>query len=255
MSRAAKTLTTLVTTAALALTVAASPAEAGTRHRTGSFDIAGLWPLNEGSGQVAHDWSFSGNRGQLGSTPEADAQDPAWVSLPRVGWFRRSALRFSGAQRVRVADAPSLEPDGVTVAARIRSTGPGAFRYVASKGALSCETASYGLYTGAAGGLRFYVSDGAAYTLSADAGTDIWDGAWHTVVGAFNGSSVRLFVDGAEVGDPVAAPLEIGYDLPDTQDFFLGDYAGPCGTPLGFVGDIDGAALLGHYDLGINLTS
>lgn len=248
MSRVRRTMTSLValvTASTLGVVLAAPPASA-------TSDLAGLWLLNEGSGQVAHDLSSSGNRGHLGSSPLADAQDPSWISLPSV-FLRRAALRFSGSQRVRVADAPSLEPDGVTVLARVRGTAGGAFRYIASKGALSCETASYGLYTGAAGGLQFYVSDGSTYTVSGDAGATVWDGRWHTVVGAFDGASVRLWVDGAEVGAAVPAPLSIGYGLPDSQDFFLGDYAGPCGSPLGFVGDIDAAALIGHYDAGATL--
>ena len=102
-----------------------------------------------------------------------------------------------------MADAPSLEPDGVTVLARVRSTGPGAFRYVMSKGAFQCENASYGLYTGESGGLVFYVSDGTPLHLSADAGAGIWDGNWHTVRGAFDGQELRLYVDGAQVGTPV----------------------------------------------------
>ncbi|WP_310526781.1 LamG domain-containing protein [Nocardioides sp.] len=251
MRRTTQALTTLITTAALALMVSAVPADAGTARRLGSFDVAGLWPLNEGTGQRAYDWSGSGNTGQLGSTAQTDPQDPAWVALPRVGWLRRSALRFDGSQYVRVANAPSLEPDGLTLAARVRSDGPGAFKYVASKGALSCETASYGLYTGSNGGLQFYVSDGTNFTLSSNAGTAIWDGAWHTAVGVFNGRHVRLFVDGTEVGASVPATLAIGYGLPDGQDFLLGDYAGPCGSPLGFIGDIDGAALIGHSDPGL----
>lgn len=248
MSRVRRTLTSLVTLATastLGVVLVAPPASA-------TSDLAGLWLLNEGSGQVARDLSLSGNPGQLGSSPLADAQDPSWISLPSV-FLRRAALRFSGSQRVRVADAPSLEPDGVTVLARVRGTAGGAFRYIASKGALSCETASYGLYTGASGGLQFYVSDGRSYTLSADGGATVWDGRWHTVVGAFDGSAVRLWVDGAEVGAAVPASLTIGYGLPDSQDFFLGDYAGPCGSPLGFVGDIDAAAVIGHYDSGATL--
>lgn len=217
-----------------------------------SYDLAGWWPMNEGSGQVARDWSGSGNRGVLGSTDAADGNDPAWVDVGSR-WLRRSALRFDGDDRVRMAQAPSLEPDGVTVLARVRSDVAGSYRYVLSKGAISCEAASYGLYTGANGGLVFYVSDGTRYTLSADAGPGLWDGAWHTVRGTFDGSSVRLFVDGAEVGDATPAPVTIGYGLPDGQDLLLGDYAGPCGSPLGFVGDVDAAALVGHYDLGADL--
>jgi hypothetical protein len=243
MVRVRRILTSLValaTATTLGIALTAPPAAA-------ADDLAGLWLLNEGSGQVARDLSFSGNRGQLGSTPYADAQDPSWVSLPSL-FLRRAALRFSGAQRVRVANAPSLEPDGITLVARVRSTGAGSFRYIASKGALSCQTASYGLYTGESGGLRFYVSDGSSYTLSEDAGAGLWDGRWHLVVGAYDGAAVRLWVDGERVGSPVPASVTIGYGLPDSQDFFLGDYAGGCSSPFGFVGDIDAAALIGHYD-------
>lgn len=244
MSRVRRILTTavaLTTTAVLGVALAAPPASA----RAG--DLAGLWFLDEGSGQVAYDLSFSGNRGQLGSTPGVDAADPTWVSLPRLLFLKRSALRFSGSQRVTVPNAPSLEPDGVTLALRVRGTAGGSFRYLASKGSLACETASYGLYTGASGGLVFYVSDGTSFTLSSDAGPAIWDGDWHTVVGAYDGTSVRLWVDGRQVGTAVPSTTSIRYGLPDSQDLLLGDYAGSCGSPLGFIGDIDAAAVIGDY--------
>lgn len=245
MSRARRTLTSavaLATAALLATVVAAPPASA----RAGG--IGGLWLLDEGSGQVANDLSFNGNRGQLGSTAGADAADPTWVALPRLLFLKRAALRFDGAQSVRMADAPSLEPDGVTVLARVRSTGAGSFRYLMSKGAFQCENASYGLYTGADGGLVFYVSDGSRVHLSADAGSGTWDGYWHTVMGAFDGETVRLWVDGRLVGTPTPAPVSVYYGMPTGDDFYIGDYSGPCASPLGFVGDIDAAAVLGRYD-------
>lgn len=244
MSRARRALTTFVavtTTAVLAVALAAPPASA----RAGG--LGGLWLMDEGSGQSTFDFSFNGNRGQLGSTPGVDAQDPTWVSLPRLLFLKQSALRFDGTQRVTVADAPSLEPDGVTVVMRVRGTAGGGFRYLASKGSLACDTASYGLYTGADGGLRFYVSDGTSYTLSSDAGPGVWDGAWHVVAGAYDGTTVRLWVDGRLVGSAVPSSIRIRYDLPDSQDLLFGDYAGSCGNTLGFVGDVDAAAVLGRY--------
>ena len=77
--------------------LAAPPASA----RTGG--VGGLWLLDEGSGQVANDLSFNGNRGMLGTTAGVDADDPTWVSLPRLLFLKRAALRFSGAQSVRMA--------------------------------------------------------------------------------------------------------------------------------------------------------
>ncbi|WP_374455811.1 LamG-like jellyroll fold domain-containing protein [Nocardioides sp.] len=250
MSRVRRTLTSavaLATAALLGTVLAAPPASA----RAGG--VGGLWLFDEGSGQVAYDLSFNGNRGQLGTTAGADAADPTWVQLPRLLFLKRAALRFNGAQSVRMADAPSLEPDGVTVLARVRSTGPGAFRYVMSKGAFQCENASYGLFTGGDGGLVFYVSDGTTVFRSADAGAAIWDGSWHTVMGAFDGQSIRLWVDGRQVGAAAPAAANVYYGMPNGDDFYVGDYGGPCASPLGFIGDIDAAAVLGTYDRAASL--
>jgi hypothetical protein len=114
---------------------------------------------------------------------------------------------------------------------------------VVSKGALQCEAASYGLYTGANGGLSFYISNGMSFTLSPDAGADVWDGRWHVVSGSFDGTTVRLHVDGEEVGSGSPSTVTTTYGLPEDR-FFIGDYRGFCGTPLGFVGDIDAVAVL-----------
>lgn len=221
---------------ALATVVALTAAPAG------AISVGGLWLFDEGSGQVVKDRSGNANTGTLGSTPAADANDPVWIP---GAWRKTSALRFGGDDFVAVADSPSLESARITVGAVVRATGsPGAYRYVASKGALACEVASYGLYTGVGGGLVFYVSDGTRYTTSPDAGQVLWDGRWHLVYGTFDGAMVRLFVDGAQVGAGSASTVTIRYGMPDTDTFFVGGYGGPCPTPLGFVGDVDAAGVL-----------
>ncbi len=218
----------------------AAPAPAAT------YDLAGLWLFNEGAGQTAQDLSLRGNTGQLGSTAGVDANDPTWVALPKLLFLKRSALHFDGDDFVAVRNAPALEPDGVTVAARVRApSSPGTPRYVVAKGVLACETASYGLYTGADGTMQFYVSDGSSYVLS-PAATGLWDGAWHTVVGSYDGSSVSLWVDGTRVGS-TASSVRIGYGLPQSDGLFFGNYGGQCAQPFGFTGDIDALAVVGSY--------
>lgn len=205
--------------------------------------ITGLWALDEGSGQAARDISGYGNHGTLGSSARADAADPSWIALPGSRYFRRSALRFGGDDYVTVADSTTLEPANVSIGAVVRATSPGAFRYVVSKGAIQCRTASYGLYTGRDGGLVFYVSNGVEYSISPDAGTDIWDGRWHLVLGTFDGSVVRLSVDGRQIGEGTPTNMTLAYGFPDNDRFYIGDYRGTCATPLGFVGDIDAVAV------------
>jgi Concanavalin A-like lectin/glucanases superfamily len=95
----------------------------------------------------------------------------------------------------------------------------------------------YGLYTGASGGLSFYVSDAAGFVLSPAAlPARVWDGAWHHAVGTYDGRAVRLYLDGAQVGAGTATSLTIAYGAA-ASGVYLGSYRGSCVRP--FTGDID----------------
>jgi hypothetical protein len=208
-------------TAAILLT-AAAPAGA---------DIlpVGVWSFNEGKGTVARDSSGHHNEGHL----EGLAQ---WAP----GRFQ-GAVGFNGnASAVEVPDSSSLEPAAVSVSAWVDAgSGPGDYKYIVAKGAEGCLAASYGLYTGANGGLEFYVASntGLSWTISPDAGTGVWNGQWHNVVGTYNGSSVKLYVDGREVGSGTADTAPIAYGLYTSNNLLIGDYAGCSGTD--FSGGID----------------
>jgi hypothetical protein len=41
--------------------------------------LVAYWDFDEGQGQIVYDLSGNGNNGQLGSTPDVDAGDPAWI--------------------------------------------------------------------------------------------------------------------------------------------------------------------------------
>ena len=191
------------------------------------------WPFDEGSGTAVHDTSGHGNNGVI----SGDAQ---WVS-----GFSGSALSFDGnTGRMRVPDSASLDPtNAVSVTAWIRATEPqGDFNYILAKGASGCLAASYGLYTGPNGGLMFYVARnrGLTYTRSPDAGHGVWNGSWHLVVGTYDGSSVRLYLDGSQVGNGTAHTGPIDYDFPD-NDLFIGHY-NTCPTE-DFHGEVDSAQI------------
>ena len=196
--------------------------------------LAGDWPFDEGSGTTAADVSGYGNNGTLSGGVQ-------WVP-----GHRGTALAFDGATgNVRVADAPSLEPAAITVQAWVKLLGnsgngnPGNYKYIVAKGGFGCTTGAYGLYTGPNGGLMFYVdhSDGVNYTQSPDAGTGVWDGNWHFVVGTYDGSAVRLYVDGNEVGTGTPNSGPLAYSGPTSSDLYIGHYEG-C-TGLDFNGTID----------------
>jgi Concanavalin A-like lectin/glucanases superfamily len=213
----------VVTLALLAALVVAAPANA-------SVGLKAWWAFYEHAGTVAHDLSGNGNTGTLSGAAQ-------WAN----GYFG-SGLSFDGSTaRVDVPDTASLEPaNALTVTAWVKSAGtPGQFRYIVAKGATSCIAASYGLYTGANQGLQFYVSQngGFSYAISPDAGTGVWDGNWHFVVGTYDGAAVHLYVDGSEIGTGTPETGPIGYNLPNGNDLFIGHYDG-C-TLHDFAGTID----------------
>jgi hypothetical protein len=210
----------------------ASPAVAS----AASFPLMGWWPMNEGSGQVVRDWSGYGDHGTLGSTAGADSNDPSWIRGVLFG----SALRFDGDDFVSIPDSSALKPARLTVAAWVRASGsPGILQYVLSKGSVACDHSSYGLYTSRNGGLAFYIADANTYYRSAEADPAVWDGAWHHVAGTFDGQTVRLFVDGNEVGSGTPAATAIDYTNP-AGGGLIGGYPGSCENSMFLRGDIDG---------------
>jgi hypothetical protein len=196
------------------------------------------WPLDAGSGQIAADATGFGSEGLLGATTGSDAADPDWIG----GHDGGGALDFDGAQYVAVPDSATLEPAHVAVDAWVRRDGtPGNWRYVLSKGSLSCDRSAYGLYTGWTGGLAFYVSSTTHYFLSPEVSKSrVWDGAWHHVIGSYDGAAVRIWVDGSQVGNGTAASVAIAYGV-GSKGVYIGSYRGSC--DLGFFGAIDDVRL------------
>jgi uncharacterized surface protein with fasciclin (FAS1) repeats len=203
--------------------------------------LLGEWRLNEGSGNRASDSSGNGNTGNLAAAPH----NPAWAA-GRLG----SGLRFAGDDAVVIPSSPILEPVAVTLEAWVRHMGyPGitSVAHIAAKGgAGGSAQASYALYSH--GGLNFYIGTSAGHIFSPDAGPGVWDGAWHYVVGTYDGSAVRLFVDGSEVGHGTPLSLPIIYGAVPPYEFTIGSYGDTAAFTYSypFVGDIDEVKLWGR---------
>jgi hypothetical protein len=200
--------------------------------------------MNEGKGQTVYDWSGNGNNGTLGSTAGVDDNDPSWIK----GVFLGSALRFGGDDFVRIPDSSDLESQTLTVSAWVRGdSSPGQFKYVMAKGTSGdCIASSYGLYTGSNGGMVFYIYDGTGETAgfhlspAADA-SGVWDGRWHHVAGTYDGSTVRMFVDGNQIGTGTPSTAPVYYGLPSGGGL-IGSYVDST-CSLYLVGDIDGVSV------------
>ncbi|MEK7609986.1 MAG: LamG-like jellyroll fold domain-containing protein [Patescibacteria group bacterium] len=157
------------------------------------------------------------------------------------------AISFDGTEDfINIPNSTVFEPaQNITVSAWVKG-GPQllpSYAYIFSKGADECLNGSYALYTGVSGGISFYITntDG-TYFISPDFGSSIWDDEWHHVVGTYDGSVVRLFVDGSEVepGTTVTGSTTIKYALTTSNDISVGSYRGTCPAPaLNYNGSID----------------
>jgi hypothetical protein len=197
-------------------------------------NLLAQWTLDEGAGQVAGDTSGHGNSGELGASAAADGSDPTWVP----GHDGGNALAFDGTSYVTVPDTGELEPEHIAVDAWVRNAGsPGQWRYILSKGSLECDRSAYGLYSGFGGGMAFYVSSLEQYTISPEVpAAVVWDGAWHHVIGSYDGDRVRLWIDGSRVGAGTPVGMAISYTN-GSRGIYIGTYRGSC--ELGFHGEID----------------
>ena len=218
--------------AAFALPISSAAANSG---------LVGQWHFDEGSGAVAADSSGDNDIGNLFPANGL----PQWAP-GRFG----SALSFDGNDGVRIPDNGHSVLDSnssaVSVSAWVKRNGrPGSYRYIVAKGASGCDSASYALYTEPRGGLSFYISNGSSsgttdYNVSPGAGDGMWDGNWHLVVGTFDGRTLRLYVDGVQIGAGTPFSGPIAYARTSSTDLYIGYYPAPRGClARGFSGSID----------------
>jgi hypothetical protein len=232
MNRSVRRIAKVLTPLGVAVSLLVVPSGASAAIDVGK--LKAWWPLSEGSGQKVNDLSGYGNHGTLGSTAGADDNDPSWIK----GIFFGNALHFDGNDFIKVPASTALENPNFTVSLWTRAPeSPGAFRYLISKGSMSCTAASWGVTTDGGGGLFFYVWDGHNFVRSGGAPTNvIWDGRWHNVSATYDGTSTVMYVDGVSMGAPPGSSSPIDYNLPDPTTT-IGGYVGAC--DLLFKGDLD----------------
>ena len=220
MARHGVGLLAMALLAALGVTAAAGQAASSARTAAGDNPVA--------------EWHLDTTQPKVGThsvkTPDSSGNglDATILGTSVVGRFG-NAFTFSAANAngaVVAQPGAILAPQNVTLLAWVKRSGsPGNYKYILAKGARQCSAASYALESGPSGGLVFYIDDGTQAHTSPDAGQGVWDGKWHMVAGTFDGSAVRLYVDGGEIGSGTAAKTSIGYAAAATStDFTFGLY-------------------------------
>jgi len=134
-----------------------------------------------------------------------------------------NAFRFSGHDYVSVADAPTLNPtSAITVEGWInRQAAVGSCDPVIKKtGSNGSQTGGYSLeFSG--NNLSFWIyNNGSYYGWTASASATLQLGQWYHVAGVYDGSSVRLYVNGSQVGNAVTTS---GAIVPSTNQLRIGN--------------------------------
>ncbi|MFA5146614.1 MAG: LamG-like jellyroll fold domain-containing protein [Candidatus Omnitrophota bacterium] len=154
--------------------------------------LAGWWNFEECSQSGAPDGSAHDNFGQfMGSLGPASTVDAK----------RGKALRLNGtSDYINAGNGASFNMENeVTVAAWVKQTSikTDGYRYIVGKGT-GFQNEPYVLAATQLGTWRFFTWNG---TKQQARETDVILGSWHHVAGVFNGTSVRIYVDGALKGE------------------------------------------------------
>src|SRR3989338_7906490 len=160
-----------------------------------------------------------------GSTTCAAGETPSTESGAVRYGGSKGALNLNGVNDyVTVTRSASIEPaSAITVEMWVKNApADSATRYILSK--ITGGDASYAIYTLSANTWRFYIRTSSGLYISANNTSNLNDGSWHHIAGTYDGSFVRFFVDGTQIGTATTASGTISYDV--SQDLRLGNYNG-----------------------------
>ncbi len=191
--------------------------------------LAGWWKLDND----LKDSSGNGNHGTVGGAPTFAASGKIGASLSLDGTD----------DYVDCGTAASLNiTDQVTLAAWIKPTNfaNSAYQTFVGKG-----DHAYNIQQTTGNVIQFYVYDGAWYTVNSATVASTMNGTWHHVAGTYDGTQLKLFLDGAMVASTLRAgviaaathAVNIGRNSENSTRFYPGEidevriYRGPLSTP------------------------
>jgi chitodextrinase len=187
-------------------------------------DLIAHWALDEGSGTQASD-SAGGNHATI-------AAGATWTT----GRFD-SGVQFDGTRGHLALAAPlDVGGSGITIAAWVRHTSlpTTADQRIVSKAGGTAEQDHYWMLshtvTGGQHRLRFRLKAGGATTTLVAPSGNLASGAWYHAAATYDGATMRIFLNGAEVGranksgsiaQGASVPVNIGRS-PDGSNYLHG---------------------------------
>ena len=202
------------------------------------------WKFDETSGQTAVDSAGSSN-GQLGSTTNVEASDPA---INQTGVFG-TAYTFSETEFDRVdasahvSTFASLGTGSVTGWFNMTSTGRGAFFNFGE----ASSTDRLILETSGSGNVRLVIREGNVnLTEIASTSTSFDDGNWHHFAVIQDGSGSNLYVDGVDISVNTAANSAAWFDDITSPSTFTFGFETRSGSTFELNGSLDDFAVFDH---------
>ena len=150
----------------------------------------GYWALADSSGSTVSDASGNSHSGTYVGSPTLGAAGP----IPGVD----AGVTFNGSsQYADLGSSSALQPTAaVTVEAWIKSTQTSlgvVYAATAAGGTLSSDALAI---NAAAGKGAFDITNSSGTQVYVNGSTTVNDGAWHFLVGTYDGSTIKLYVDG-----------------------------------------------------------
>ena len=160
----------------------------------------GYWKFDEGSGDTAYDESNNNNDGNLAGTCPGGSTCPTWVE-GKYG----SALSFDGTNDY--VDAGGNVPNNITNQLTVEEwiypiATIQASTFHVQQGDIATNNYDFGIYNMSNYVPSFYVYTGAS--VGCPGSTVLTANTWYHLVGTYDGSYLRLYVNGILEGTPTA---------------------------------------------------
>ncbi len=199
-------------------------------HNLLGVDLVGWWNFDEGSGNTANDLSGYGNNGTLSDFDFNDSS--GWSNdTPSPGGY---SLKFDGVNDYLILGNKigSFIDNSVTISAWIKPDSSGS-REISNQGQWDGGPWTGWRFRQISSRINLKIGDNTLTSYELSAGT-LEFGNWQHVVGSWDGSYIKLYIDGLNVGNEAK---ELTLQMNSGQHY-IGKYAGNAYFFNGLIDDV-----------------